>query len=96
MSIVGRPGARLKPPGVDADAPPGVLELTPGTRRGMPAIAEHVCQSCAKVTWGPVPARTDTMPSCGCGGRRQIVRIKHTAATHLDGLGLSAAERAQD
>jgi DNA-directed RNA polymerase subunit RPC12/RpoP len=62
----------------------------------MPAVAEYVCQSCGKVTWGDVPTRTDTMPVCPCGGRRQIVRIRHTAAKHLDGLGLSAAERARD
>ena len=43
----------------------------------MPAVAEHVCQACGKVTWDDVPTRTDTMPTCPCGGRRQIVRIRH-------------------
>ena len=62
----------------------------------MPPIAEHVCQSCGKITWGDVPTRTDTMSACQCGGRRQIVRIRHTAAEHVEGPGLSAAERALD
>ena len=62
----------------------------------MPPLAEHVCQSCGKITWGDVPKRTDTMPTCQCGGRRQIVRIRHTAAEHVEGPGLSAAERALD
>ena len=46
----------------------------------MPAVAEHVCQSWGRVTWGDVPMRTDTMPACPCGGRRQIVRIRHSPA----------------
>jgi hypothetical protein len=75
--------------------PGGVIERSPGSRRFMPALAEHVCQSCGKRTWGDVPKRTDTMPACECGGRRQIVRIRHTAQ-HLQGPGLSAAERALD
>ena len=62
----------------------------------MPPIAEYVCQSCGKITRGDVPKRTDTMPACQCGGRRQIVRIRHTAAQHLESPGLSAAERALD
>ena len=59
----------------------------------MPALAEHVCQSCRKVTWADVPKRTNTMPTCECGGRRQIVRIRHSATQHLDRPDLSAAER---
>jgi hypothetical protein len=43
----------------------------------MVAMAEHLCQACGKVTWSKVPRRTDTMPLCECGGRRQIVRIRH-------------------
>jgi hypothetical protein len=43
----------------------------------MPAVAEYICQACRKVTWSAVPLRTDTMPACACGGRRQIVRIRH-------------------
>ena len=61
----------------------------------MTPIAEHVCQSCRMITWGDVPKRTDTMPACQCGGRRQIVRIRHIAAQHVEGPGLSA-ERALD
>ena len=63
---------------------------------GMPPIAENVCQSCGKVTWADVPTRTDTMPACQCGGRRQIVRIRHTAGQHPESQGLSAADRALD
>ncbi len=43
----------------------------------MPAVAEYICQACGKITWSAVPVRTDTMPACACGGRRQIVRIRH-------------------
>jgi hypothetical protein len=43
----------------------------------MPGVAEHICQTCGTVTWSTVPLRTDTMPACACGGRRQIVRIRH-------------------
>jgi hypothetical protein len=43
----------------------------------MVAIAELVCQACGEVTRGSVPRRTDTMPVCSCGGRRQLVRILH-------------------
>ena len=62
----------------------------------MPGVAEHVCQGCGKITWGDVPKRADTMPACQCGGRRQIVRIRHTTAEHVEGPGLSAAKRALD
>jgi hypothetical protein len=74
----------------------GVLGAESGTRLDMPGVAEHVCQSCGKVTWSDVPKRTDTMPACPCGGRRQIVRIRHTAAEHVEGSGLSSAERSLD
>jgi hypothetical protein len=50
----------------------------------MPAVAEHVCQTCGKVTWGDVPTRTDTMLACACGGHRQIVRIRHMPAQRGD------------
>jgi len=53
------------------------LEAGSGSPLNMPAVAEHICQACGKVTWSPVPTRTDTMPACPCGGRRQIVRIRH-------------------
>ena len=43
----------------------------------MSAVAELVCQSCGKTSRSKVPRRTDTMPACPCGGRRQIVRIVH-------------------
>jgi hypothetical protein len=43
----------------------------------MAAVAELVCQACGKLSWSRVPKRTDTMPACPCGGRRQIVRIRH-------------------
>jgi ribosomal protein L44E len=43
----------------------------------MVAIAELVCQACGEVTTSSVPRRTDTMPACSCGGRRQLVRILH-------------------
>jgi hypothetical protein len=43
----------------------------------MSAVAELICQSCGKITRSKVPRRTDTMPACPCGGRRQIVRIRH-------------------
>ena len=59
----------------------------------MPAIAEHVCQACGKFTWGPVPRRTDTMPPCRCGGRRQLVRIRHQRQSEdrLELLGAASA-----
>jgi len=47
----------------------------------MVAIAEFVCQACGKVTRSSVPRRTDTMPACSCGGRRQLVRIQHGLRT---------------
>ncbi|HZB06143.1 MAG TPA: hypothetical protein VE449_06085 [Thermoleophilaceae bacterium] len=62
----------------------------------MPAIAEHVCQSCGKVTWSEVPTRTDTMPACQCGGRRQIVRIRHKPAHPHDAASRLAVERARE
>lgn len=49
-----------------------------GTRLGMGAVAELVCQACGAVSHSKVPRfRPDTMPKCPCGGRRQIVRIRH-------------------
>jgi DNA-directed RNA polymerase subunit RPC12/RpoP len=61
----------------------------------MPAVAEHVCQACGKVTWGTVPTRT-TMPACPCGGHRQIVRIRHMAAQRADIPRGVSDERAQE
>src|SRR4030095_14577885 len=43
-------------------------EAGSGSSLNMPAVAEHICQACGKVTWRPVPTRTDTMPACACGG----------------------------
>ena len=55
----------------------------------MAAVAELVCQACGKVTWSKVPRRTDTMPACPCGGRRQIVRIRHKlrSGVRVEGFG---------
>jgi hypothetical protein len=53
------------------------LEAESGSPLDMVAMAEHLCQACGKVSWSTVPRRTDTMPACKCGGRRQIVRIRH-------------------
>jgi hypothetical protein len=45
-----------------------------GTRLGMGAVAELVCQAYGAVSHSKVPRfRPDTMPECPCGGRRQIV-----------------------
>jgi hypothetical protein len=42
----------------------------------MPSIAELVCQSCRSVTYTVLPGqRIDTMPTCRCGGQRQVVRV---------------------
>ncbi len=39
-------------------------------------VAELVCQSCSTVSYASLPTyRTDTMPRCDCGGRRQVVRV---------------------
>ena len=39
-------------------------------------VAELICHSCRAVSYSRLPAhRTDTMPLCGCGGRRQVVRV---------------------
>jgi hypothetical protein len=43
----------------------------------MSAVAELVCQSCGRITRSKVPRQANTMPACPCGGRRQIVRIRH-------------------
>jgi hypothetical protein len=55
----------------------GGLEAGSGSPLDMAAVAELVCQACGTVSWSTVPRRTDTMPACPCGGRRQIVRIRH-------------------
>jgi hypothetical protein len=56
----------------------GIREPGVGTRLGMGAVAELVCQACGAVSHSKVPKfRPDTMPACPCGGRRQIVRIRH-------------------
>jgi hypothetical protein len=60
----------------------------------MSAVAELVCQSCGKITRSKVPRRTDTMPACPCGGRRQIVRIRHRLHSG-NRLGEPTDERAQ-
>ena len=40
-------------------------------------IAELICQACGAVSYSRLPAhRTDTMPLCKCGGRRQVVRVR--------------------
>lgn len=40
-------------------------------------IAELICHACGKVSFSRLPAhRTDTMPLCKCGGRRQVVRVR--------------------
>lgn len=69
-------------------------ELTLVDRFDMSAVAELVCQSCGKVTRSTVPKRTDTMPICPCGGRRQIVRIRHRLHSG-NGLGDAADEPTQ-
>ena len=39
-------------------------------------VAELVCHNCKKVSYSRLPVhRTDTMPVCNCGGRRQVVRV---------------------
>jgi hypothetical protein len=61
----------------------------------MPGVAEHICQTCGKVNWSAVPLRTDTMPACACGGRRQIVRIRHGLRSD-DAPGRSTDERSTE
>ena len=40
-------------------------------------VAELICQNCGAVSYSRLPAhRTDTMPLCKCGGRRQVVRVR--------------------
>jgi hypothetical protein len=40
-------------------------------------IAELICHTCGAVSYSRLPAhRTNTMPSCTCGGRRQVVRVR--------------------
>ena len=40
-------------------------------------IAELICQNCGLVSYSRLPVhRTDTMPLCKCGGRRQVVRVR--------------------
>ena len=55
----------------------GWRDANSGMHPDMVAIAELVCQACGEVTRSGVPRRTDTMPVCSCGGRRQLVRILH-------------------
>ena len=51
---------------------------------GLGPVAELVCQACGRVSHCRVPRfRPDTMPACACGGRRQIVRLRHHVRTHL-------------
>jgi hypothetical protein len=62
-------------------------------RRQLPCWAPRAhLPSCGKVTWTSVPRRTDTMPACLCGGRRQIVRIRHRSPSEarLNGPPTSA------
>ena len=50
---------------------------------GVGPVAELVCQACGRVSHCSVPRfRPDTMPACPCGGRRQIVRLRHHVRTH--------------
>jgi hypothetical protein len=45
---------------------------------GLGPVAELVCQACGMVSHTHLPRfRTDTMPVCRCGGRRQIVAVRH-------------------
>jgi hypothetical protein len=45
---------------------------------GLGPVAELVCQGCGQVSHCRLPRfRPDTMPACPCGGRRQIVRVRH-------------------
>jgi hypothetical protein len=54
---------------------------------GMGPLAELVCQACGSVSHCRMPRfRPDTMPACACGGRRQIVRLRHHVRTHLRNL----------
>jgi hypothetical protein len=40
-------------------------------------IAELICHDCGTVSYSRLPAhRTNTMPLCKCGGRRQVVRVR--------------------
>jgi hypothetical protein len=40
-------------------------------------IAELICHTCGAVSYSRLPVhRTDTMPACTCGGRRQVVRVR--------------------
>jgi hypothetical protein len=71
------------------------LEADSGSPPDMVAMAEHLCQGCGKVSWSKVPRRTDTMPPCECGGRRQIVRIRHRPR-NADRRGDLSDERARE
>ncbi len=40
-------------------------------------VAELICHNCKTISYSRLPAhRTDTMPLCHCGGRRQVVRVR--------------------
>jgi len=40
-------------------------------------VAELICHACGTVSYSSLPAhKTDTMPLCKCGGRRQVVRVR--------------------
>jgi hypothetical protein len=54
---------------------------------GLGPVAELVCQACGRVSHCMVPRfRPDTMPACPCGGRRQILRLRHHVRTQLRNL----------
>ena len=39
-------------------------------------VAELICHACGTISYSRLPAhRTDTMPLCQCGGRRQVIRV---------------------
>jgi len=40
-------------------------------------VAELICHNCGTVSYSRLPVhKTDTMPLCKCGGRRQVVRVR--------------------
>lgn len=44
---------------------------------GLVNIAELICHTCGAISYSRLPVhRTDTMPACKCGGRRQVVRVR--------------------
>ena len=52
---------------------------------GLGPVAEPLCQACGRVSHSRCRGfGRDTMPTCPCGGRRQIVRFRHHIRTHSE------------